>query len=193
MIYNPDEIYYSPKYINNKIIDEIIKNPKIKKVVIPKSHYELMLKKNPNGIKRLLICGIDIEIRDRRGRPKKVNDDLKKKILELYKNGKTILEISEILRIPKSTIWDNVGEELAKIKDETLYERLWNDIWKFKELAIEEGWYDNYAKALFAELEAYIKSNNIEKANEALRKIIEYRHENIIYIEDEEEDEGDDA
>jgi len=176
MLYKEDEIFYSPKYINNKIINEIIKNPKIKKIIIPKSHYELMLKRNSNGIKRLVINGIDVEVRDKKGRPKKVNNDLKYKIINLYKEGHTILEISKILNIPKSTIWDNVGEELIKIKDDTKMEQFIQLVWEYKERLIENDLYDTYIETLFAELEMYVRNNELEKAKEILNNIIEYIH-----------------
>lgn len=174
MIYNDEEIFYSPKYINNKIIDKIIKNPKIKKVILPKSHYEIMLKKNPNGVRRLLLAGIDIEPTSKKGRPKKITEEIKQEILELYKKGYTILEISKLLKIPKSTIWDYVGVELIKYKESKKIEQLWELVYAYKEKLIEEGLFDSTVEMMFLELEMYIKNNNLNKAKETLIKIINY-------------------
>ena len=106
------------------------------------------------------------------GRPS-LDKNTIEKIKELRKHGKSIRKIAKELNISPPTVL----KYLQQIEDDKFkLERFWELMWKFKEVAVMEEWYDGYAKALFAELEAYIKSENLDKAKEVLDKIIEYRN-----------------
>jgi hypothetical protein len=181
MIYKKDEIIYSPRYLNNKTIDKIVKNPSIKKIIIPRYYYKLMEKKNPNGLKRLLIAGVEIEVRNKRGRSKRINNTLKDKIIELYKSGYTILEISKQLNIAKSTVWDNCKDEFKRIitelheKEEAeKKEQLKGLIYQYKEVFIENDLYDASVKILFSELEHAVEVGNLNRAYELLSELRYY-------------------
>jgi hypothetical protein len=110
---------HTVKYLSKKEVDLIIKQG-YDEITMPKSVYEYMGRKNKGALNRLLIFGVDISITDAVGRPKKVEKDLKNKIIEEIVNGKSIRKIAEEHDLKKSTIWDNVKDEMEKNKTGTV-------------------------------------------------------------------------
>ncbi len=165
------------KIVNWKTIEHI-KNLAKKDVVIvrmPKSIYNhKKMKYKIEILKGIPTVVINIEEKQK-GRKKKVNDFTKEKIFEMIKEGYSVREIGKELGISKSTVWHYAKDYIKEMKKEYLKKL----IWELKETAVEEGWYDHTVQALFLELEAHIKNNDLEKSKEILQKIIEYRHEAI--------------
>jgi len=160
---------HTSKYLSKKEVDDLIKQG-VDEITMPKSVYEYMESKNKGALNRLLIFGVDITVTDQIGRPKKVEGNLKSKIIEEIVNGKSIRKIAEEYDLKKSTIWDNVKEDMEKIKEE----RFRKMIYEYKELLIDREKYNEYVETLFLELEMYLSNNDIKKAEKMLLKIIEY-------------------
>ncbi|WP_459202004.1 hypothetical protein [Methanococcus sp. CF] len=161
--------YHTSKYLSKTEVEDLIKQG-IDEVTMPKSVYEYMEKKNKGALNRLLIFGVDVSITDQVGRPKKVEGDIKKKIIEEIIDGKSIRKIAEEYDLKKSTIWDNIKDDMAKIKQEKFRKMIYD----YKELLIEKGKYTDYIETLFLELDMNISNDNLKEAEKILLKIIEY-------------------
>ncbi|MBA2868959.1 hypothetical protein [Methanococcus maripaludis] len=161
--------YHTSKYLSKEDVENLIKEG-VDEVTMPKSIYEYMEKKNKGALNRLLIFGVDVSITDQVGRPKKVEGDIKKKIIEEIINGKSIRKVAEEYDLKKSTIWDNIKEDMAKIKQEKFRKMIYD----YKELLIEKERYTDYIETLFCELDMHISNDNLKEAEKILLKIIEY-------------------
>ena len=111
---------------------------------------------------------------DKRGRGKKIDDDVKKEILKLYKEGYSINKIASMLNLPKSTIFTNVKDEINKIKTEMKKEELTSLVYEYKEYLIKNDLYHPYIESQFLELKVYVDNNDLENAYNKLKEIIEY-------------------
>ena len=69
-----------------------------------------------------------------------------------------------------TTLWDNIKDDMAKIKQEKFRKRIYD----YKELLIEKGKYTDYIETLFLELDMNISNDNLKEAEKILLKIIEY-------------------
>lgn len=161
--------YYTPKYLSKKEVEKLIKEG-VNEIVMPKSIYELMERKNKNALNRLLLFGVDVKISSKVGRPKKIDERVKNHTVELIKEGWNIREVAKKLGLKKSTIWDNIKDDLEHIKKE----RLKNLIYEYKELLIKKDKYNEYVQTLFSELEIYVNNDQLENAEKALKEIINY-------------------
>ncbi len=111
---------------------------------------------------------------DKRGRGKKLNDDIKKEILQLYKEGYSINKIASMLNLPKSTVFTNVKDDINKIKTDMKKEELTSLVYEYKEYLIKNDLYHPYIESQFLELKVYVDNNDLEKAHNKLKEIIEY-------------------
>jgi len=161
--------FHTSKYLSKKEVEDLIKQG-VDEVTMPKSVYEYMEEKNKGALNRLLIFGVDVSITDQVGRPKKVEADIKKKIIEEIINGKSIRKVAEEYDLKKSTLWDNIKDDMAKIKQEKFRKMIYD----YKELLIEKGKYTDYIETLFLELDMNISNDNLKEAEKILLKIIEY-------------------
>jgi len=156
-------------------IEEIIKKGKNNMVVVklPNSiyHSKKMKYKIEHMKKHHIIVEMD---NDKRGRHKKIDDNLKERILELYREGYSINNISNILKLPKSTIFINVRDEIGIISMERKKEELTSLMYQYKEHLIIENIYDNYFDTLFSELKMYIDENNLDMAHIKIKEISNY-------------------
>jgi len=156
-------------------INELIQNAKnnITIVKLPKSIYNSpkMTYKIEFMRKHHIIVE---EENNKRGRGRKLNEDIKKEILELYKEGYSINKIANMLNLPKSTIFTNVKDEINKIKTEMKKEELTSLVYEYKEYLIKNDLYHPYIESQFLELKVYIDSNDLENAYKKLKEIIGY-------------------
>ncbi|WP_292460740.1 helix-turn-helix domain-containing protein [Methanothermococcus sp.] len=111
---------------------------------------------------------------DKRGRSKKIDEDIKKEILELYREGYSINKIASMLNLPKSTIFTNVKDEINKIKIEMKKEELTSLMYEYKEYLIKNDLYHPYIETQFMELKVYVNNNDLETAYKKLKEIIKY-------------------
>ncbi|WP_421078054.1 helix-turn-helix domain-containing protein [Methanothermococcus sp. Ax23] len=111
---------------------------------------------------------------DKRGRSKKIDEDIKKEILELYREGYSINKIASMLNLPKSTIFTNVKEEINEIKTEMKMEELTSLMYEYKEYLIKNDLYNPYIETQFSELKMYVDNNDLETAYKKLKEIIKY-------------------
>ncbi len=135
------------KYISKREAGEIAKS-KIKKISLtPTAH-----KQTPDKTIRFLKeKGIEIEVLQRRGRPKKLGKEEITKIMAARQEGLSFYRISKMFNIPKSTIFDYYkrnkhlkinNEEIEEIKvkeAKKLFEKIITNSSneKIKQLAIE--------------------------------------------------------
>ncbi len=155
-----DEIYdiinkYKNEYVIIKLPNSIYNSPKMKyKIEYLKKHH--------------IVVECDNE---KRGRKKKIDNDKKYKILKMYREGYSLIDISRILEIPKSTIFMSLNNELNIIKKDIKIEELNNILYEYKEYLIKEGIYTQSLDYLFAELKIYIKNEDINSAYKVLNNI----------------------
>lgn len=155
------------KYISRREARKIIK-ANIKKISLTPTAY----KQTPDKTIRFLKEeGIEIEVLQRRGRPRKLGKEEITKIMAARQEGLSFYRISKVLNIPKSTIFDYYkrnkhlkinNEEIEEIKireAKKLFEKIITNSpnEKIKQLAIEG-----------------INSNNQEDIEFILRGIISY-------------------
>ncbi len=156
-------------------INELIQNAKNNIIIVklPKSIYNSpkMTYKIEFMRKHHIIVE---EENNKRGRGRKLNEDIKKEILELYKEGYSINKIANMLNLPKSTIFTNVKDEINKIKTEMKKEELTSLVYEYKEYLIKNDLYHPYIESQFLELKVYIDSNDLENAYKKLKEIIGY-------------------
>ena len=156
-------------------INELVESAKNNMVVVklpnsiynsPKMTYKIEFMRKNHII-------VEVE-NDKRGRGKKIDDDVKKEILKLYKEGYSINKIASMLNLPKSTIFTNVKDEINKIKTEMKKEELTSLVYEYKEYLIKNDLYHPYIESQFLELKVYVDNNDLESAYNKLKEIIEY-------------------
>ncbi len=156
-------------------IDELIEKSKSTMVIVklPKSIYDSpkMKYKIEYMEKNHIVVEIDNE---KRGRNKSISNNLKNKALELYKEGYTLNQIAEKLKLPKSTLFINIKDEINKIKVNREKEELNNLTYQYKEYLINNDLYNNYIETQFLELKVYIDNNSMEEAYIKLKEILNY-------------------
>jgi len=111
---------------------------------------------------------------EKRGRNKKIDDELKEKILELYKEGYTINQIAKMMKLPKSTLFTNVKQEINEIKTNSKKEELQTLTYQYKEYLIKNDLYNSYIETQFMELKVYVDNDEIETAYNKLKEILQY-------------------
>ncbi|AEH06277.1 helix-turn-helix domain-containing protein [Methanothermococcus okinawensis] len=111
---------------------------------------------------------------NKRGRKEKLNENIKQEILELYREGYSINKIANMLKLPKSTIFTNVKDDINKIKIEMKKEELTSLVYEYKEYLIKNDLYHPYIESQFMELKVYVDNNDLETAYNKLKEIIEY-------------------
>lgn len=115
--------------------------------------------------------GIFIEVKSKqKGRKKKINETQKRKLLNLIKEGYSIRDTAKIVRIPKSTVYEYVKEDITNMKKEQLKEL----IYEFKEMFIKNDLYSDSVKMLFSELEHAVEVGNLNRAYELLSELRHY-------------------
>ncbi|ACV25258.1 hypothetical protein [Methanocaldococcus fervens] len=151
-------------------VEEIVKLRKKDLVLLklPKSVFE-----HPKMVYKLEYLknnGVFVEVENaKRGRKRRVTDEMVKKIHELIVNGCSIRETAKILNLGKSTVWDYAKDCIGELKREYL-KRL---IWEYKEHLIKNGKYTPSVQLLFLELEACVDVD-LEMAKNILKEIINH-------------------
>jgi len=156
-------------------IEEIIRKGKNNMIVVKLPNSIYLSKKMRYKIEYMKRHHIIVEVEnDKRGRHKKIDDNIKERILELYREGYSINNISNILKLPKSTIFINVRDEISIISMERKKEELSSLMYQYKEHLIIENIYNNYLDTLFSELKMLIDENDLETAYNTIKEISNY-------------------
>ena len=97
-----DEIYYNKPLSFSRIMELLDQYPDLKKISCPPSLYA---RTSPKYLEALDELGITVVPVEKKGRPKKYNDEEIEKVQELLKSGQTPREIAENLSMSLKTVY----------------------------------------------------------------------------------------
>jgi hypothetical protein len=97
-----DEIYVNKPLSFSKIMDLLDQHPDLKKITCPPSLYSRI---SPKYLKALDELGVAVEPVEKKGRPKKYDEENVEELQRLLKSGQSPKEIAETLKIPLKTVY----------------------------------------------------------------------------------------
>ncbi|AXV37139.1 MAG: resolvase [Methanobacterium sp. BRmetb2] len=117
------EEVYLEEPLSSKLISQLLKeNPNLKKIILPE---EVYIKTSKQIFDELIKLDIVVSPRARRGRPKKYGELEVYLIQKMLDKGTSLVEISDILRIPLKSVYYLKKTDLkqgrrSKYSDETV-------------------------------------------------------------------------